>query len=260
MSEEFVDALNSYYKMKHNYEDKYQSQKNKIIKNPLLNKKEKRTKLLALKRTCVKCKRMVGTIFSNKDGVLKAICGDIETPCDLQIELKKGYFVNVETEAASQLDDSKMSKEAVITTKLDLLFNYLTEDEAIENFDKFRKELAEELELYTKFRMLYLNVTDNSEKKIKIKNLNDELFVSIERIKDLMQQYDETENIGLIKDVLSIYVDIQPKLKELMNTKYAYNNVEYNSNDNTYHLIQNKYTLQELEMPYVEPETISNKK
>jgi hypothetical protein len=108
--------------------------------------------------------------------------------------------------------------------------------------------------------MLYLNVTDNSEKKIKIKNLNDELFVSIERIKDLMQQYDETENIGLIKDVLSIYVDIQPKLKELMNTKYAYNNVEYNRDDNTYHLIQNKYTLQELEMPYVEPETISNKK
>ena len=65
----------------------------------------------------------------------------------------------------------------------------------------------------------------------------------------------------MIKDVLSYYMfTLLPQLKELMDTKYVYNNVEYNRDDDTYHLIQKKYTLQELEVPYVEPEIVSNKK
>ena len=258
---DFDEALNAYYKLKSNYEKKYQDLKNKIIKNPLLNKKEKQSKLLSLKQQCVKCKRPVGTIFSNKKRVLRAICGDTKEPCDLNIELKLGSFYNLEDLTMELFDEAKSLKNTIILTKLDLLFNYLAEDEAVAKFDKSRKELNSTSNLYVQYRQEYLNITDNSEKKIKVKNLQDKIFINIEGIKKLVKQYNDTGNEGLIKDVIGIYQsELMPQLKDLLNTKYALNTVDYNEVDNTYHLVQDPYTLSELIMMVDQPEILVNKK
>jgi hypothetical protein len=61
-----------------------------------------------------------------------------------------------------------------------------------------------------------------------------------------------------VRDSIEIYtIQLEPKLKQLMSLKYRSNLVEYNEDDNTYHLIQQKYTVLDLEDNYVKPEVIS---
>jgi hypothetical protein len=57
----------------------------------------------------------------------------------------------------------------------------------------------------------------------------------------------------LIVDAVELYTNsIQPRANEIMNKKYAYNGVEYNIDDNTFHLIQLSITNENLEWDLTE--------
>lgn len=47
---DYLEALNSYYKIKFNYENEFNKDKNKILKNETLSWKEKEENLILLKR------------------------------------------------------------------------------------------------------------------------------------------------------------------------------------------------------------------
>ena len=56
------------------------------IYTPIENKK----KLYAKKKyICISCKKEGGTIFNESSTMLKATCGNIKEPCDLNIEIVK---------------------------------------------------------------------------------------------------------------------------------------------------------------------------
>ena len=61
-----MDAFNEYYKLKNKYENDYNKDKQKLIKNKTMSWKEKRNEFKQLKPKCINCKRPVGTIFSIK--------------------------------------------------------------------------------------------------------------------------------------------------------------------------------------------------
>lgn len=248
MSEkDFDKAVFDYYKLKQNYEKSYKTQKDKILKNPLLSKRDRQLKLLKLKSKCIKCKNLSGTVFSNKDGILKAVCGNTNQPCDLHIELKKGDYYSMEDIMNDTLEDAENAKEGIILNKLQLLFNYFSEEEALKEFTEDEKTLNENLDVYSKIRTAYLQIVDNIKNKIKIKNLDNEIFIQVSQIKDLVKKYNDTDSESFIKDVISLYRDeLLGKLKEVMDAKYAYVNVEYNDSDDTYHLIQKPYTLEDV--------------
>jgi hypothetical protein len=91
-------------------------------------------------------------------------------------------------------------------------------------------------------------VIDNPEKNAKIENLQKEFYLNINSLKTLISEYDKTNDTQYVLDAVELYKErILPNVKECMETKYVYSAVEYNEDDNTYHLIQKHYDIGDLE-------------
>jgi hypothetical protein len=253
-SPEYLEKINQYYSMKYIYELKKQEKINNIIKNPELSLKQKQEAYSKVKLNCVGCSKRVGTIFENKDGVLTAICGDNIAPCPLNISINTGKFVRIQEliDIFSQGVDS--SKTDIITTKLDLLFGYENEQTVLFKFNKFKKELTNDLESLLFYRSKFIDIVENLDNKNKIQVKTDIYYAKIELIKNTIDEFKETGEINLIKDMLVIYQnELMPIISDLKNLKYKYYAMEINSSDNKHHLIKTQYTLSQLLTSFVDP-------
>ena len=141
MDDTFIDAMKHYYKLKQQYDNILQKQKLKIINNETLSKKEKRDRFIRIQRKCINCKKSGGTIFTNINDRLKAICGSTE-PCNLNIELFKSKFTDSREELRLYLSDLDKNKTIIIMTKLDFLFGYKSEEETLSDFNARRLDIA----------------------------------------------------------------------------------------------------------------------
>ena len=86
--------MDRYYELKHRYEKALNARKLKIKKNEDLTLKEKRALIKKIVPKCVNCGKAGGTVFEEKNGMLKAVCAS-KTPCDLNINLKRKQYENV---------------------------------------------------------------------------------------------------------------------------------------------------------------------
>ena len=91
------EALHEYYKLKDRYDEVYDKKKMAIMSDDTLNIIQKRKKIEKLKssRRCVVCKAVGGTLFTDENRVLKAVCGSVTNPCGLNIEIAKGKIENI---------------------------------------------------------------------------------------------------------------------------------------------------------------------
>ena len=86
---------------------------------------------------CVNCNRNVKTIFlttyneENKSRVLSAKCGDAENPCNLNIEIVLNPVELLDNMVNREKETLSAHQLQIIKTKNDLLFGYITQDEAI---------------------------------------------------------------------------------------------------------------------------------
>lgn len=137
--------------------------------------------------------------------------------------------------------DIEAAKVSIIKDKNNLLFNYITTEQAIQNFEHFKneiKDIASSLEVTNE---LFINNTDNPKKIEDIKKLQLDVFNLIKEIKGIVKEFSETNNTLLIQDAVSIYVKrLNPKLNKLISMKYLTNRVDFDEDDATYHLIQEK--------------------
>jgi hypothetical protein len=70
----------------------------------------------------------------------------------------------------------------------------------------------------------------------------------IQTIKETSKEFKKTRKIDLIRDIELIYTkNIIPLNNKINDLKYNYRKVIYNELDNTYHLVQKKFTFQDLE-------------
>jgi hypothetical protein len=261
---QLIDSLNEFYKLKNNYEIEIDKEKRKIIKNPQLSWKEKRSEYKKFKPKCINCKRPVGTIFSNKYNPtnefreLKAICGSLTEPCNLNITINPGITFNLIDHIKDLEKDNIEYKNNIIDDKNKLLFGYISSEEAIENFEKMKDAINDiNYLLNINYETLY-QVVDNKNTEESIKKLKEETFILINDIKQSIKNYNETNDLQLVRDSVELYINqLEPKLKELMSLKYKNYLVEYNEDDNIYKLIQQKYTVLNLEDNFVKPEVIS---
>lgn len=253
-SSEYLEKLNQYYSIKHNYEVKKQEKINKIIKNPELSLKQKQEAYSKVKMNCVNCGRRVGTIFGNNDGVLSAICGDKTNLCTLNISINTGKFVplsELTSAFQAEVDDSKTD---IIMTKLDLLFGYENETMVLSTFKRIKNELMNDLESLMMYRSKFIEVIENIDNKSKIKMNLDSYYDKIELIKNTVDEFNESGQINLIKDMIIVYQDeLMPIINDLNNLKYKYYTMEFNEDDNTHHLIKKQYTISQLLDTFVEP-------
>lgn len=246
--EEIVNkSFNNYFKLKSQYENKYEQLKNKIIHNESLTKKQKRDKFLKIKKQCVNCKQEGGTIFTNTNRTLNAFCGNTTNPCKLVIKIELGKYENIEDILIENKKEINTIKNDIIKQKLDLLFQYSDEEKIMGNFNKLRKELANSIEIEMMYLQEYMDIVDNKEKKIELKNLTLSYYTLIEQIKENIKLYKETNNNTIIKDIAILYnTQLQPIVKEIMENKYQVNDVIYKEDINKYKIIQEKVSFKDL--------------
>jgi hypothetical protein len=254
---QFIESLDQYYSYKDKYESNLKKDKTQIIKLDGLSWREKRAEYMKIKPKCINCRRPVGSIFSTKnqeDGRhLIALCGDRKQPCPFNININLGLVQNIQENLHNDENTLNEYKRDVIIDKNDLLFGYITAEEAVVKFDKLKEQVTEFTKVYEFTLETYLNVVDNPAKKAELEKLQLEFYNNLDNFNLMIKQYNATQNTQLIVDAVDLYKNTMvPRANEIMNKKYVYNGVEYNEDDNTFHLIQLPITNENLEWDLME--------
>ena len=271
------DAIHGYYSMKEKYNSALEKRRQRLINDPVINWKslssQQKAKRLAqhVKPLCIVCKQEGGSIFTETDGKLKAICGNISQPCGFHIEVERGKYISLETLMNESLEEVRATKDEIIRMKLDLLFQFISEDELLEQFDAVQHKLQEQMKMYSEFRTYYLSVTDNEDRRKDTETHTRVISEKIALIKEYMTEFRDSEwkNRSIIDDILVLYQqDIEPAFMKLRETKYVYSQVETTENadgvlvdmynDGEFNLSQKQYSYNELYMPVIMPKWIAD--
>ena len=222
--------------------------KNKIMKNEQISIVEKRERIGEIKMMCVLCKRNVGTLFTQKNKHYRAICGDKVQPCKLNIDLKAGMIINVNDSLEMMKDVYLGDVNDIIKAKLDLLFNFKTEDEVLKEFEFLNESLKSNSQIIKHYTIVRDNMIEDDEKKEKMKDINNGISVLIDQFKKIIQQYKDEKKISLLKEAMELQqTKLAPLLNERIKTKYAYQAIEQDVNDDTYYLVQKQFLKNKME-------------
>jgi len=256
---EFLEALNEYYKLKNDYDTKKQAKITRILHDESLKSfKQKRDIMEKNKLQCIGCKQSVGTVFTNKKGILGAHCGNKNSPCGLNIQINRGKYVFLDELIDVYDDGVRTNKEKIIQVKLDLLFHFNNETTVLNTFKSIKDDMIEDLESLTEYKRQYVSTLTNLSNRSEINVKMEQFYNIVDTIKSSVQEFNETNNIQLINDVITLYrKDLEPLLKQLRELKYKYCAIELNETDETFCLVRKSYTLDDMSVPFDEPNVIN---
>ena len=240
-----IEAINEFYSLKNKYENSYYEKYVKPILKSNKSKREKRVDFSRLpKHECINCKRNVGTLFNIKTILKESIkkytvkCGDLEDPCPLDIEIDYSLRIHIHKEIIDGLKSIEQIKLDIIKQKNNAIF--FINKNIVSVFEELTNKLKVETE-NTGFS-IETNIlrNDNPEQKILLKKMIDEFGKGfILPFKEMIKQYDDTNNEIILNTALKFYIDeMIPKLQEIQQLKYDINIVEFDETNNIYKLIQ----------------------
>lgn len=262
MDSEITNSIDNYYKLKQKYDASIDKKKQKIISNTSLSIKAKRQKIKEIKKICVNCGNIGGSIFKNTENALIAVC-DCNPACNLNINIKRGYFANIRTECHNLYEKINEIQSSIISTKLDVLFSYRSEDDAIKIFKKLRRDLSGATKLYNTVLREYLDIVTRGPHAKRIDELKTNLFIAFEQLKEISNTYDRLDKSvesgdALLNEMVEKYInEILPIVTEIRELTYTLSKVEIT--DEEAELVQNPYTISELYIAGIEkPQIITN--
>lgn len=213
------EALNDYFKLKNEYKNTVYSMKKKVFEKADTKRQAKRD-VLKIKAPCIRCKRPVGSIFDKKNGRYTALCGDVNKPCDLDIQIFVGDNTLVGYLLELFREDNDESKDTIIRQKLNTLFNYTTEDQSIRLFKKELENYNSNTSIYKDLIDKYHELFHNNDKQKLIEKKNDIIFHLNERVQELLEEYKKTQNKEILKQAVYIQIkEIQPEQNNLRRLK-----------------------------------------
>lgn len=251
-NDEYYNAVLKYYTMKNQYESYVKNQKTKhIAKDDTLDKKKQA--LSKIKYKCINCRKIGGTIFTEKNNTLMAVCGNTETPCKLNIKINKGVTKTLDYEVESLNDSIKKLKNKIILLKLDYIFNYIDKEKSLSEFQDINQQLNQLYEEYNKNLEIYLGITNNKEINSLIHEKNVESYKLIDEFKKIVNLYQTTREPSYIKDAIELYinklVNLESELSELKyNRQFLQDESSYDDQNSCKKLFQLKYTKEDLEV------------
>lgn len=267
MFDDFYDKLKEYYQMKHEYEEEFKINKNKILKLTNINLLEKYNKINSIKPKCINCKRPVGTVFDiiQIENILgktvSAKCGDKLNPCPLKIELYMGYIKSLPVLINDEISILDNYKKDIINLKNKLVIGAITENDVIEYFKDLKEKINISHKLLESYNEQYSKITENSDIIDKIKMNSITYNTLLHEISTLLNDFYKTNNDKLIHDAIEIYInDFIPLINMQLKNKYEDCSVSLIPTKNmqsTYFLIQNKTKPESLECVIIEPRVIS---
>ena len=231
---DYLDALNQYFRLKQKYDTKVYAIKKREyekLKDKQTPKSKIRKMLQNIQIPCVNCSQPSGTIFDLKttdDGrIYSAICGNRKKPCNLNIQLSTGQFMNIWNSMETAKYYLSEYKEKIIKHKLDVLFNYLGETTAAAEFKTDLEEYYATKELYEHAVQKYTTMYHNPETEENIKAKSIILFDKLEEMEKIMVQYRESFSTsmgttgGILKDAMNVYfreiMDLSKQVYDLKN-------------------------------------------
>lgn len=247
---DYAESLNTYFELKTEYNNNVYDMKKSVFKKAK-SKKAARLMMAELKPKCINCNRPVGSIFNNDGRTYIARCGDPKHPCNLDIRIYAGEFSQIDYLLDVFMNEIEDNKENIIKQKLDTLFNYISEHNAISIFKKRLDEFTETNAFLKELKDEYVSIFFNEDKKEKIQKKIESISRVQERFNDLIVKYKATDNRELLQDAMVIYVDeIKPEMENLRLMKHETMEV-YKAKDNmTYHLFQRDYRLDKLDFTF----------
>lgn len=122
---------------------------------------------------------------------------------------KLGNTHNLHDLIETQFKKVEEMKEKIINLKLDLLFNYKSEDEALAEITVKIPEFNKQLEIYKKYVSDYENVVNNKERHVQLIRIRDDIqavLVNIEKQQEIMNQNpDPSRKLEIIHSILETY-------------------------------------------------------
>ena len=122
---------------------------------------------------------------------------------------KMGNTHNLQDLLESQFKKVEEMKEHIINLKLDLLFNYKSEDDALAEITVKIPEFNRQLEIYKKYVSDYENVVNNQERRVQLMRIRDDIqtiLMNIEKQQEIMNQTpDPLKKLEIIHNILETY-------------------------------------------------------
>lgn len=245
---EYEKNLEQFYKLKNKYNEKINREKQKLLQNPDLSRKERKLKFNQSVHLCINCKNKGGTIFETNRDFYKVTCGNVEKPCSINIYFKRIHKDLLDNLLVKQMDILANLKEKIIKIKLDYILGFLNEEDSIVNFNSLKKELNDNYEKYRELLESYVKITNNTENKDEINNKNNQKVKYINEIKSRIEKYKFNNNPSEIKEIIEIYnndlVKIVDEIREL-----TYKNYYIYTDINDKHIMKKDiYSLTDLEI------------
>jgi transcription elongation factor Elf1 len=218
-SVEVSEAIQAFFKLKNEYETSRRKLKKDTFKKSS-TKKEAKQKISEMRFKCINCKNQgspEGTLFSMKDRTFTVTCG-AQNKCNLNIKIFAGYFSDLYDYYSLFKDDVEDNKENIIKHKLDTLFNYTSEREAIQLFKQEMKQYSQNNILLKELLHTYNNLHHNEERSLKIaekKARIDEINANIEK---MLKEYKSTGNREILNLLISTHIN--ELLPETRNLRY----------------------------------------
>jgi hypothetical protein len=253
------DALNEYFRLKEKFENEMNVNKRKIMNNPTLSKREKRSEYLKLMPKCVNCRRpsKKGTLFSitfhpsdektDAYRTFKTICGNLVDPCNLNIEINLGVVEHLDKMIENIRKEISETKNVIINDKNKLLFGLMTTETALENFDTNKSYITDLTSIYESYLDQWNKKINNPDKKAELDDSLILLYQNIDKIKECIQKMNENNDTQFAVDAASIYnTTVQPLMNKIRQLKYGENIVFNDDTNETCRLIQNQISLQDM--------------
>jgi hypothetical protein len=253
---EYLDALNQYYKLKSEYEEKNQN----LLKDGLTRPKKDKLikqyrKIKALNyekkiKNCIVCGHKGGTSFFCKDRILVAKC-NAQSPCTLDIRIFIGETVTESYRMEYWLEELNDLALKISKIKFNHLFGYESDDVMKAKFEPLKEEIKTAKDEYMDSIDEYVNIVRNPEILKNIEESKNSLKTNIIKLKDILHSKEE----GYLNTLNEIYISqILPTINELhdlLNTTMTFEFLQKDKKKTNVDLtetINSIYSLKDLEL------------
>jgi hypothetical protein len=255
----YAEALAKYFKMKSKYEEEVMDKRRAAYRRGT-SKKDKAARSAAVKPKCIKCSRPVGTVFSTDINGYRAICGDKEHPCGLDIKLSRGNYELSESILEAFRDAMNDTKDRIIKLKMDTLFNYVSESASSKLFKRKMDDYNKDSKIYKDELDRYNDLYNNTHKKELIKTKMALIHGIHKDIRGMLLEYTASDNKNLLTTIIETYTkDLLPEIENLRRLKNDIMEMNYEMNLNSPNmsiLYQSEVALSKCEYLYGEPPNV----
>ena len=260
--------ITRYYELKQKYQTRINNRKNTIKKNEELTLKEKRAQYKKIVPKCINCDKAGGTLFEEKNGMLKAVCAS-SNPCDLNINIKRVCYDDMRNLTLEYDKTSENLKMRIIMTKLDYLFGVNTsKEDTIDKFNELKDKLAAITEKQIVTTKNYGDIISGINRDPLLSDAEVELLNEVDELKHLYKDYKDNGSQAYgsqaygsqaygsqaygsqayLTEMIEKYITkILPLSETIRKLKYGYYEIEHDEDGIVATLVANPYRLEQIE-------------